>query len=195
MCSRCRRACRRLEGEPESTVRPVPVVVRCVHAQNAFEMSASEDEDAIEAVAADGAHPALCVRVCVWRLNGCLDHLDLLGAEDLVEGRAELRIAVMDQQPQPPLVVAELDDEVAGLLGHPGAVGIGRAGEIRCSASVSTVKKSLASVLAACWRRNERHDWRARSGAGGTPWRLRILRIVVGEAASPRCLSSPAIRG
>jgi hypothetical protein len=37
-------------GEPESTVRPVPVVVRCVHAQNAFEMSASEDEDAIEAV-------------------------------------------------------------------------------------------------------------------------------------------------
>jgi hypothetical protein len=87
-------------SEPERTVRPVPVVVLCVHAQDTFEMSASEDEDAIQAVAADRAHPALGVGVRVRGLHGCPDHLDPLGTEDLVESTAELPVAVMDQQPE-----------------------------------------------------------------------------------------------
>src|SRR6266540_484459 len=113
-------------------------------------MSASEDEDAIEAVAADGPHPALSERVRVRRSNRRPDHLDPLGAEDLVKGATELRVAI--------------------------------------------VEKSQASVLAACWRRNDRHGWRPRSGAGGTSASLSTLRTVVEETASPSSLSSPAIR-
>ena len=69
-------------------------------------MPASEDEDAIEAFASDGPHPALGERVRVRRLHGRPDHVDPLGAKDLVEAAAELRVAVMDQQPEPQLTLA-----------------------------------------------------------------------------------------
>ncbi len=61
-------------------------------------MSVSEDQDAIEAVAADGPDPALGECVRVRRSDRRPDHLDPLGAKDLVEGAAELRVAVVDQQ-------------------------------------------------------------------------------------------------
>jgi hypothetical protein len=51
-------------------VRPVLVVVPRVHAQHSFEMSASENENAIEAVAADGAHAALSERVAFGACSG-----------------------------------------------------------------------------------------------------------------------------
>jgi hypothetical protein len=56
------------------------------------------------------------------------------------------------------------------------------------------VRKSQASVVAACWRKKARHDSRARSGAGGKPASIRALRTVVGETRTPRPLSSPTIR-
>jgi hypothetical protein len=77
-------------GELERVVRPVPVVVVGVHAQDALEMAPSEDQDPVEAVAADGSHPALSESVRVRRLHGRLDHFDPLRAKDLVEALAEL---------------------------------------------------------------------------------------------------------
>src|SRR6266545_1748333 len=89
-------------------------------------MAAPDDEDAIEAVAADGAHPALgeCVRV-----RRSDRRPDPLGAEDLVEGAAELRVAVMDQQLERLLLLGQLHDNVPGLLSHPGAVWAGCTGD------------------------------------------------------------------
>src|SRR2546426_1117125 len=58
-CDRQRHYRRRLVGELERAVRPVPVV----YAQDVLEMPPSKDQDAIETVAADGAHPALSERV------------------------------------------------------------------------------------------------------------------------------------
>jgi hypothetical protein len=54
----------------------------------------------VEAVGADGAHPALGVGVRVRRPNRRPDHLAACGTEDLVEPAAELRVAVVDQQPK-----------------------------------------------------------------------------------------------
>jgi len=88
-------------------MRPVFVVVLDVHAQDSLEVSAPEDEDAIEAVAADGAHPALSERICVRRSHRRPDHLDPLGTKDLIEGAAELRVAVVDQQPEAALLLAQ----------------------------------------------------------------------------------------
>jgi hypothetical protein len=62
--------------EIEGAVRPVLVVMRAVNAEHVFEIMTAEDEDAVEAVGADGTHPALGEGVRVRRLHRCLDDLD-----------------------------------------------------------------------------------------------------------------------
>lgn len=57
------------------------------------------------------------------------DDLDALRAEDLVEGVTELRVAIVDEEPER-LLVAELHDEVARLLGDPASVRIRAAGDV-----------------------------------------------------------------
>jgi hypothetical protein len=66
-------------GELERAVGPVFVVVPRVDTKDTFEMAASEDENAIQAVAADGSHPALGVGVRVRRLHWRPDHVDPVG--------------------------------------------------------------------------------------------------------------------
>ena len=56
-------------------MRPVRVVVVGVDAQEAFEMAPSEDEDPIETVTVDGAHPALGERVRVRSVSWVISHL------------------------------------------------------------------------------------------------------------------------
>ena len=48
--------------------------------------------------------------------------------EDDVEGVAELRVSIVDEKPE--LIVAQLHDEVARLLGRPVAVRIGGTGDV-----------------------------------------------------------------
>jgi hypothetical protein len=71
--------------EPEGPVRPVPVVVTHIDTQDTFEVSATEDQEMIEAVGAHGAHPTLRVSVRVRRPYRRPDHPDTLGTKDLVE--------------------------------------------------------------------------------------------------------------
>jgi hypothetical protein len=77
-------------------VWPVLVVVAAVDAEDMLEMTPAEDEDPVEAISADRAYPTLGVGVRVRGLNGRSDHLDALGAKNLVEGVAELRVAIVD---------------------------------------------------------------------------------------------------
>src|SRR5918994_6328732 len=108
---------------------PVLVVVAAVDAEHVLEVAAAEDEDAVEAVGADGADPALGEGVRVRRLDGCADYLDAFAPEDVVEGVAELRVAIVDENPER-LLVAELHEEVARLLDDPSAVRIRGAGDV-----------------------------------------------------------------
>jgi hypothetical protein len=59
---------------------------------------------------------------------------------------------------------------------------------------VSTLKKSVARIPAACDRRNSVHVGPARRGAGFRPDRSRIVRTVVAEILIPSFSSSPRIR-
>ena len=52
------------------------------------------------------------------RLDRRADHRDVFAAEDVVEGAADLRISVADEEPER-LLFAELHDKVACLLGDP----------------------------------------------------------------------------
>jgi len=95
--------------ETERSVGSVLVVVPPVDAEHVLEVAAAEDEDPVEAVGADGPHPALGVGVRVGRLDGRADHGDALGAEHLVERAAELLVAVVDQESER-LLIFELHD-------------------------------------------------------------------------------------
>jgi hypothetical protein len=53
----------------QRAVWPVLVVVAAVDAEDVFEVAPAEDEDPVEAVSADGAHPALGEGVGVRRLT------------------------------------------------------------------------------------------------------------------------------
>ena len=93
-------------------MRPVLVVMAAVDAQHALEMTAAEDQDPVEAVGADRAHPALGIGVRVWRLDRRVDHSDAFGPEDFIEVVAELRVTVVDEEPER-LLLTQLHDEVA----------------------------------------------------------------------------------
>jgi hypothetical protein len=85
----------------------VLVVVAVVAAEHVLELAAADDEDPVEAVGANRAHPALGEGVCVRSLNWRADHLDAFRPEDLVERAAELRVAIMDEEPER-LLIPEL---------------------------------------------------------------------------------------
>jgi hypothetical protein len=89
-------------------VRPPAVVVAHVDAEDVLELAAADDEHAVEAFAADAADPALDVCVCVRRLDGCADGLDHFAGQEDVEGGRELGVAVVEQEPHPPVAIVEL---------------------------------------------------------------------------------------
>jgi hypothetical protein len=184
------------------------VVVAAVDAKHVLEMAAAEDEDPVEAVGTNCAHPTLGEGVCVRRLDRRADHFDAFRSKDLVEGAAELAVAIMDEEPER-LLVLELHGEVARLLGDPASIWVRTAGDVLdpsrrnrdeeedidpCRKTVSTVRKSQASMLAACARKKARHDECVRCGAGWKPASSSTLRTDVAETETPSPLSSPTIR-
>jgi hypothetical protein len=66
------------------------VVVLDVGWEDSFEVAVVEDQEPVEALAADAADPALGEDVRAGCANGCADDPDRFGAEHLVEGGGEL---------------------------------------------------------------------------------------------------------
>jgi hypothetical protein len=190
-------------------MRAFAVVVLDVLVEDTLEMVSPCDQQPIETLLAHAADETLGVGVRLWRPDRCADDADPLAAEHIVEGGAELAVAVVDEESRSLEQVGEA--EVAGLLGDPAAGRVRRAaGEVDAptahlekeqnvetagaSATVSTVKKSQASMLAACWRSNARQlRWR-RLGAGSRPAMASSRRTVLAEMEKPSFSSSPAIR-
>src|SRR6266545_6695943 len=105
------------------------VVMPHIDTEDAFQVASTDDQEMVKAVCADGSHPALSVSVHVRRSNRRPNHLATFGAEDLVKRARELRVAVVDQQPER-LLIAEMDHEVARLLCRPTSVRVRRAGDV-----------------------------------------------------------------
>ena len=84
----------------EGSVRAMPVVVGLVLGQDSCQLSFVEDQQPIQAFAADGADPPLGVGV---RLRGAwwaTEYWDLRVSEHVVEAGGERRIAIPDQEPE-----------------------------------------------------------------------------------------------
>ena len=69
-------------------MRPAAVVVIGVDAEDAFEVPAPEDQQPVEAFAADAADPALHMSVRVRCLDGRADHPDVRVPGESVEAAA-----------------------------------------------------------------------------------------------------------
>jgi hypothetical protein len=180
-----------------------------VDPQDLLKVVAPEDQQPVQALGPDRPHPALGVRV----RRGCphrrAEHLATVRAEDLVETAAELGVPVVDKEAHLParspstsrrLRACWVTQRPSGLAVTP----------VRCtrrvsssmknstynrrSHTVSTVKKSQATIPEACWRRNAGQEVAIRRGAGSSPWRRSVMRIAVAETRMPRCNSSPWMR-
>jgi hypothetical protein len=68
----------------ERAVRPVPVVMGGVEAEHLLEVAAVDDQNPVEALAAEGADPSLGVRIRIRSSDRCPDDPHALAAEDLV---------------------------------------------------------------------------------------------------------------
>jgi len=69
-----------------------------VDAEDVLELSPADDQDPVEAVAADGSDPTFGERVRLRRPERCADDLDALASEDVVEGAAELAVSVVNEE-------------------------------------------------------------------------------------------------
>jgi hypothetical protein len=159
------------------------VVVLDVDPEDLLQVTTADDQQPVEALGTDGTNPTLREGVGVRRLDRRDHHLGTLGAEHLVEPVTELGVAVAEHNAQPQSIRCR-QEQVAGLLGDPGTIGVGRhAGQLdpasgqfdenstysRRSQMVSTVNKSQARMPAACWRRNGCQVVVVGRGAGSSP--------------------------
>src|SRR6266511_4747169 len=86
----------------ERAVRSVLVVMSDVGAHDLLELTPADDQEPVEALTPQAAHPALGVRLRFRRLHWCADHADPLGAEDLVEAARELAVAAVAKRVRSP---------------------------------------------------------------------------------------------
>ena len=114
--------------QPERPVWAMGVVVLDIDPQHLLEVAAADNQQPVQALGPHRADPAFGVGVGVGRLHRRDQHLSALRPEHVVEGAGELRVPVADEELQWPMLEHQ---QVAGLLGDPGAVRVGgRAGQV-----------------------------------------------------------------
>src|ERR1035441_6440270 len=106
-------------GCVRGAVRPVLIVMSLVFAQDPPQMGLVPDESAVAVLAAASADPAFGDRVHAGRPDVAEHGPDPGVGEDRVERGGEVRAAVADHERDPVRLVAEVHDQVAGLLGGP----------------------------------------------------------------------------
>jgi hypothetical protein len=101
------------------------VVVPGVLGERALEVAWAEDQHAGGELGAGGEHEPLGVGVGPWTTRRDGEDLDARIGEDGVERGGELAGPVPDEEPERLRTRAEVQQEVAGLLGGPRPVGVG----------------------------------------------------------------------
>ena len=118
-------------------MRSVRVEMLHILAQYDVEVAWSGDQDVIEAFPAQGADEPFRDRVRPGRSDRGAYDPQVGAGEDGVERGGELAVPVADQEPEPVGAIAEVHQQVAGLLGDPGAGGVGGdPGDVHVAAAV-----------------------------------------------------------
>src|SRR6516164_9040590 len=179
-----------------------------VRAQDLPQMGLVPDEGAVQEFAAASPDPAFGNRVHAGRPYVAQHGPDPgIGGDRVGRGR-EVRATVADHEFDAPCLVAEVRDQVAGLLAGPVPAGcsvtprmrmrrVARSITVKTWAWVpsgrSTLKKSQARIAPACERRNCAQAGPVLRGAGLMPLALRISHTVDAATLTPRPASSPWI--
>jgi hypothetical protein len=103
--------------ELECPMRAVGVVVLDVHAQDLLQVPSADNQQPVQAFGADGADPPLGVGIGVGCLHWCQEYLGAFGAEYVIEGARELRVAISEHKLQLPALLLQHQQQVASLLG------------------------------------------------------------------------------
>jgi hypothetical protein len=155
----------------------------------------TEDQHSVGHLGPGGEHEPLRKSVRAGTSGWDLHRLDIGAGQGRVERCGELPGPVADQEPEAGGVVAEVHQEIADLLGGPRPIRVcGDPGDVHVAGAdldheqavqaldghrAVDVKKSAASIVAACACRNRRQVVSVcRFGAGGICRSLRTRRIV-----------------
>jgi hypothetical protein len=103
-------------------MRTLAVIVPHVLAEDVVQMSTSPDERVIKTVVTHGSRPPLGKGVGPRSTKRCADDACSLAGKDVVEAGAELRVSVVDDEPDAKIGVH--DPDVPRLLAHPRLVGV-----------------------------------------------------------------------
>jgi hypothetical protein len=106
-------------------VRAVPVVMAGILAQHRSQVPFAVDEHPVGALGSCCADPSLGIAVRARGLRRDLDRVHALAGEDRVEDASEFGVAVPDDKAERRGPVAEVHEQVAGLLSSPCAVWVG----------------------------------------------------------------------
>ena len=201
------RRCWARRPQLQCPMRTPGVVVGGVRDKHPVQVPLAEDQHAVGDLGPHCQDEAFGEAVRPRTPRRDLDHLDPCVRQDRIERGRELSGPIAYEEPKPGDVVAEVHDEVAGLLGGPRPVGCpvtpARVGSGRTSKTNKTqrppqreravdVEKSTASMVVAWVRRNCRQLVSLRrDGAGRIRWRCRIRRIVEAPTRWPSLSSSP----
>ena len=84
--------------QPQRPVGTVSVVMPDVDAEDLLQVAAADDQQPVQALGTDRAHPALRVGVRLGRPDRRYQHLAALGVEHVVEAATELRVVVAEYE-------------------------------------------------------------------------------------------------
>jgi len=195
--------------QPERPVGTVSVVMLDVDPKDLLQVAAPNDQQPVQALGADRAHPALRVGVRLGRPDRGHQDSSFLRAEHVVEAAGELCVVVADKEAHLSSSLPEHQQQVAGLLGDPAAVGVGGRPTQMNPTGVQfdeeqhvepsqphrfhgekVARDDPGSLLA-----QERPPGAARpSWRRVEPVAAERARIAVAETRTPRCNSSPWMR-
>ncbi len=101
------------------------VEVTGVVVKELLRVASAKDQYSVGALLADGAYEPLGMRIAVGAPGRDLGHVYALAGEHGVESRRELPVPVADEVGEVRDAVADLPEQLSGLLGGPSAGGVG----------------------------------------------------------------------
>ena len=184
----------------ESLVWPMRVVVPRLLGQDPGGVVFVADQDAVGALAADGAHEPLGITVRPGSSRRCLGDRDVLAVEYGVEAGGELGVSVSDEETERADAIAQIHGQVASGLSDPLPRRVsGHPQDVHPTSAYFDHEQGVSGGAGRSCRggRNRRPaahrpDWQERppgrvqlSGRGTIPWARKILRTVDSQAGSP----------
>src|SRR5262249_3192063 len=103
----------------QAAMRSVPVVVLDVLGQDRLQVPPTNDQQPVQALAADTGDPAFAPSIRVRGPHRCSDHLQTFCPEDGVEGGREVAVTIVDQEAGLDLRFLQLPGQVPRLLDGP----------------------------------------------------------------------------